>query len=46
LISRTDRREITVTASANTLRDLMLRTVAFIGLTMASTAVLALPYLG
>jgi hypothetical protein len=35
-----------MTASANTLRDLAIRTVAFIGLTVASTAVLALPYLG
>jgi hypothetical protein len=32
--------------AANTLRDLAIRAVAFIVLTVASTAVLALPYLG
>ena len=35
-----------MTATANTLRDLAIRAAAFVLLTMASTAVLALPYLG
>ncbi len=35
-----------MTGTANTLSDLAIRAAAFILLTMATTAVLALPYLG
>lgn len=35
-----------MTAQANLLRYFVIRTVAFVGLTAVSTAVMALPYLG
>jgi hypothetical protein len=34
-----------MTSQTNSMKNLLIRTIAFVGLTAASTAVMALPYL-